>query len=85
MDVAKRLDLFNFLISTWVSMVSQVIFLGTDKFNNEKIKIYKNSYPEGTYILIQPTDATVIRFKEKNKMKEEDKDCRAWEQGRNIV
>lgn len=38
MDVAKRLDLFNFLISTWVSMVSQAIFLGTDKFNNEKIK-----------------------------------------------
>lgn len=52
MDVAKRLDLFNFLISTWVSMVSQAIFLGTDKFNNEKIKKYKNSYPEGTYILI---------------------------------
>lgn len=33
-------------------MVSQAIFLGTDKFNNEKIKKYKNSYPEGTYILI---------------------------------
>jgi len=29
-------------------MVSQAIFLGTDKFNNEKRKKYKNSYPEGT-------------------------------------
>lgn len=29
-------------------MVSQAIFLGTDKFNNEKNRKYKNSYPEGT-------------------------------------
>ena len=41
MDIAKRLDLFNLLISSWVSSVSQAIFLGTDKFNNEKRKKYK--------------------------------------------
>lgn len=52
MDIAKRLDLFKLLISSWVSSVSQAIFLGTDKFNNEKRKKYKSSYPEGTYILI---------------------------------
>ena len=38
MDIAKRLDLFKLLISSWVSSVSQAIFLGTDKFNNEKRK-----------------------------------------------
>lgn len=31
------------------------------------------------------SDAIVRRFKEQNTMKEEDKGCRAWEEGRNTV